>query len=83
MKLKAWHNYLICMVVIPSLFSFVYIPALIYLGYFTEPFDGVWMGDFFFSALGNVILYGGILLAIWYGFKRIFVKDQKPVKNEI
>ena len=78
MTLKAWHIYLICLIVIPALFSFVYIPALIYLGYITEPFDeNIGVFDFFASALGYVILYGGILLAIYYGLKRIFVKDQK------
>ena len=77
-KLKAWHIYLIFIVVIPSLFTFALIPALIYTGYFTEPFDS--NENFisvFVSVLTSTILYGGILLAIYYGLKRIFVKDQK------
>jgi len=75
-KLKAWHIYLIAIVVIPFLIAYVVIPSLIYSGYFTQPFE-VTQTEVFFSGMGEVTLYGGILLAIYYGCKRLMIKKKK------
>ncbi len=56
-------------------------PSLIYSGYFTEPFKFT-QTEVFFSGMGNVTLYGGILLAIYYGTKAMWFRKRKQKKNE-